>query len=208
MIQVLHLSSRWNKFLVSLFISIQSCFHLWQVFTSSSWDVFHKPSTSLFFSLLISQQLRSILLFKDALSNSFEVEHVVFFSVLFIAFFHFFRRHCDDALFTHHLVLWRSCSFLCLSIQPECRVFIPVLSSYQVLPPFSTGVLSEIFLTPCAILSIVPEAVCCWFHQVSSNLVKSCSIPSISSRSAVQIISFLFHLYLILTGVFCLSFLF
>ena len=49
---------------------------------------------------------------------------------------------------------------------------IQVLSSYQVLPPFSTGVLSEIFLTPCAILSIVPEAVCCWFHQVSSHLVK------------------------------------
>ena len=36
----------------------------------------------------------------------------------------------------------------CLSIQSECRVFIRALSSYQVLPPFSTGVLSEIFLTP------------------------------------------------------------
>ena len=50
--------------------------------------------------------------------------------------------------------------------------FIQVLSSYQVLPPFSTGVLSEIVLTPCAILSIVPEAVCYRFHQVSSHLVK------------------------------------
>ena len=33
--------------------------------------------------------------------------------------------------------------------------------SHQFLPPFSTGVLSEIFLTPCAILSLVTEAVCC-----------------------------------------------
>ena len=49
---------------------------------------------------------------------------------------------------------------------------IQVLSSYQVLHPFWTGVLSQIFLTPCAILSIVPEAVCCWSHEVSSHLVK------------------------------------
>ena len=172
MIQVLHLSSRWNKFLVSLWISIQSFVFVEAEFHLKFWDIFHKPTTSLFFSLLISQQLRSILPFKDALSNSFEVEHVVFFSVLFIALFHFFRRHYVYALFTHHLVLWRSCSFLCLSIQPECRVFIRALSSYQVLPPFSTGVLCEIFLTPCAIISIVPEAVCCWFHQASSHLVK------------------------------------
>ena len=49
---------------------------------------------------------------------------------------------------------------------------IQVLSSYQVLPPSSTGELSKIFLTPCAILSIVPEAVYCCFHQVSPHLVK------------------------------------
>ena len=54
------------------------------------------------------------------------------------------------------------------SIMPS----IQVLSSYQVFHHFSTGVLSEIFLTPCAILSIVPEAVCCWSHRVSSHLVK------------------------------------
>ena len=62
------------------------------------------------------------------------------------------------------------------------------------LPPLSTGVLSEIFLTHGAILSIVPEAVCSWFHQVSSHLISSCSIPSIYSRSVVQIISLLFIL--------------
>ena len=53
---------------------------------------------------------------------------------------------------TNHLVLSRSCNFSFL-----IRL---------------TGVLSEIFLSHCAILSIVPEAVCCQFHQVSSHLVK------------------------------------
>ena len=86
-------------FLVSLFVSIQSCFHLWQVFPWSSWDVFHKPSTSLFFSLLVSQLLRSILLFKDALPNLFQAELVVFFSVLLVPFLYLLRRHCDVALF-------------------------------------------------------------------------------------------------------------
>ena len=61
--------------------------------------------------------------------------------------------------------------------------------------------LSEILLTQYAVLSIVLEAVCCGFHQVSSHLVKFLLIPSIFSRSAVQIISFLILLYLVLTGV-------
>ena len=49
-----------------------------------------------------------------------------------------------------------------------------------------------IFLTPCAILLIVPEAMCWCFHQVSSHLLKFLLIPSIFRRSAVQILSFLF----------------
>ena len=49
---------------------------------------FHKPTTSLFFSLLVFQQLRSILLFKEALSNSIVIEVVVLFSVLLIPLFH------------------------------------------------------------------------------------------------------------------------
>ena len=74
---------------------------------------------------------------------------------------------------TNHLVLSRSCnfSFLIRLTGVSCPLF-KFFSSCQVLPPFSTGVLSEIFLTPCAILSIVSEAVCCSFHQVSSHLVK------------------------------------
>ena len=53
----------------------------------------------------------------------------------------------------------------------SCPLF-EFFPSCQVLPPFSTGVPPEIVLTLCAILSIVPEAVYCCFHQVSHHLVK------------------------------------
>ena len=62
-------------------------------------------------------------------------------SVLFIAFFHFYRRHCDIALFEPIFLF--------------CQDHL--LSLFILL----TGVLSEIFLTPCAILSLATEAVCC-----------------------------------------------
>ena len=77
---------------------------------------------------------------------------------------------------------------------------LPILSTFA---PFSTGVPSEIVLTLCAILSIIPEVVCCWFHQESFHLVKFLLIPSIFSRNAAQIISFLFLPYLVLTRVLC-----
>ena len=73
-----------------------------------------------------------------------------------------FRRHCDVSLFTHHLRLWRPCSFRAYPFLTgvSCPLF-KFFPFCQVLPPFSTGVLSEIFLTPCAILSLALEAMCC-----------------------------------------------
>ena len=47
--------------------------------------------------------------------SSFVAEVGIFFSILLFQwsiFYSFFRRHCDVALFTHHLELWGSCSFL------------------------------------------------------------------------------------------------
>ena len=64
------------------------------------------------------------------------------------------------------------CSFMLILFDRSIMPSIQVLSSYQVFHHFSTGVLLEIVLTPCAILSIVPEIVCCWFNQASSHLVK------------------------------------
>ena len=100
------------------------------------WDVFHKLTTSLFISLLIFQQLRSILLCKDA----FQAD--LWYKLAFSSpFFYFndlasilsFRSHCDVVLFTHHLVLSRSCSFPCLSISPECclKSFLPLVPFFQ-----------------------------------------------------------------------------
>ena len=64
---------------------------------------YHKPTTSLFFSLLAFQQLRSILLRKDALKNSFMVGDVGFIlcSIYsnYLTIMHCFRRRCDFALF-------------------------------------------------------------------------------------------------------------
>ena len=72
------------------------------------------------------------------------------------------RRHCDVVLFTHHLVLWGSCSF----------------HAY----PFNRSVVSS--LQVIFILS---------------------SFPSSFSQSAAQMISILFLLYLVLTGVVSIS---
>ena len=64
---------------------------------------FHKPATSLFLPLLFFKQLCSILLRKDALSNSFMVGDVGFIlrsiHSNYLTIMHCFRRLCDIALF-------------------------------------------------------------------------------------------------------------
>ena len=113
---------------------------------------FHKPTTSLFFSLLVFQQLRSILLFKEALSNSIVIEVVVLFSVLLIPLFHLSRRHCDvffdpSSHFGDHVLFLaypfnRSVVFsfelshlikFCLLPQPECglKSFLPLVPFFN-----------------------------------------------------------------------------
>ena len=76
-------------------------------------------------------------------------------------------------------------------------------SPYQALHLFSTGVLSEIFLTPCSIHSIVPEAVCCDFIKYLLILSSYYSIPFSFQRSALRICS---SLFLVSNGVFPTSF--
>ena len=139
------------------------------------WDVCHKPTTSLFVLLLVFSN-NSILTFLEGCFPSSVVAEVgIFFSILlcqWFIFYYFFRRRCDVALFTHHLVLSGSCYFHAYPFNQSAVSSLQVLPSYQVLPLFSTWVLSQILLTHYAILSIVPEVVCCWFHQVSSHLLK------------------------------------
>ena len=79
---------------------------------------FNKSTTSLCFSLLVFQQIRSILICKDA----FQVhlwQKISFYSPSLypnnLASILSFRRHCDVALFTNLLEL-RIMFFSCLSI--------------------------------------------------------------------------------------------
>ena len=76
---------------------------------------FHNFTTSLLFSLLVFQQLRSILLFMEDLSNSIVIEVVVLFSVLLIPLFHLSRRHCD-VFFDPSSRFAKIIFFSCLSI--------------------------------------------------------------------------------------------
>ena len=146
MTQVIHLSSRWNKFLVSSFISIQFFFPWVAGCHLIIWDGFHKTISRLFFSLLVFQQLCSSLCCKRAPSRS------CFSS--FIPFHSFFcSRGIVMLIFsTHHLVFQRSCFF---HDWPFNRSVVPsfqVLSPYQVLIQFlffSIGVLPEVVL-PCS----------------------------------------------------------
>ena len=51
--------------------------------------------------------------------SSFVAQVGIFFSILLFQwsiFYSFFRRHCDVVLFTHHLVLWGSCSFMLIHL--------------------------------------------------------------------------------------------
>ena len=117
---------------------------------------FHKPTTSLFFSLLVFQQLRINLLGR-VLSKLICGRNCHFLLRPFypnnLASILLFWRHCDVALFTHHLALSRSCSFraypfnqsvvfsfkffhlvkFCLSFQPECclKSFLPIVPFFQ-----------------------------------------------------------------------------
>ena len=134
--------------LVSLFISIQFFSREWQVITSSFEMFFYKPTTSLLFSLLVFQQFHSTLLLKmpfqallwQKLAFSSPFSYLNYLSSILLL-----RRHCDVALFYPSSCFVMIVFFLCSSIQPGCRVFFRALSSYQILHPFSTGVLSKLY---------------------------------------------------------------
>ena len=139
---------------ISLLISSKHLFSVVAEFHLNFWEVFHKPNTSLFVLLLVFQRLRHNLLAR--------VLGILFSILLFqwSIFYYFFRRHCDVALFTHQRELSGSCSFLDLSIQPECCVpFAQVLSFYQVLHLCSTRVLPEFFLSHLVLTRVVSNSI-------------------------------------------------
>ena len=154
-----------DKFLVSFLLSSQSIVSLVAEFHLIVLRCFFHNNLSLFVVGVPTTPFDPSP--KDAFLSSFVAEAGIFFSILFFSTIYllFLSSGGIVMLFSSNLLL----------ASPFYRSVVSslqVLSSYQVLPLFSARVLSEIFLTPCAILSIVPKAVCCWFHQVSSHLVK------------------------------------
>ena len=119
LIQAFSISFSMKEVFISSLLSNKQLFFISCRISLQALRCFHKPTTSLFVSLLVFQQLRSILLCKDA----FQAD--LWYKLAFSSPFFYFnnlssilssRRHCDVALFSHHLVLSRSCSFPCLSI--------------------------------------------------------------------------------------------
>ena len=114
MTQVLNLSSRWNKFLVSLFISIQSIVFVSGRISPHNFEKFSIIPLQVYSLRCWFSNNSVITLLEGCSPSSFVAEVGIFFSILSFQryiFYSFFRRHCDVSLFTHHLELWGSCSF-------------------------------------------------------------------------------------------------
>ena len=142
MTQVLHLSSRWNKFLVSLLISIQFFFPWVAGCHLIIWDVFHKTISSLLFSLWVFQQLRPSFCCNRALSRycfpSFTTFHSYFCSggivmLLFSLLISVCQDHVQFLPFTVEVLskLYQSYSFSILcnrSVVSSAQVLFTVSS--------------------------------------------------------------------------------
>ena len=104
-----------DKFLVSLLISIQSFVSVCGRSSPHNFEKFSiSPLQDYLFRCWFSND--SVITFSEGCFPSSLVAEVgIFFSILLFQwyiFYYFFRRHCDVALFTHHLDSWGSCSFL------------------------------------------------------------------------------------------------
>ncbi len=118
----------------------------------------------LILSLLIIQQLCSSICCKRAPSR-----------FVFLCSFHsilsFFRRHCDVALFSHHLEWWGSCSFCAYPFNRS------VVSSAQVL--FALSSLASLFnqsaVQICSSLFLFPNGVFSTSITSVAFFISSCS---------------------------------
>ena len=133
--------------------------------------------------------------------SSLVAKVVIFFSARYpnnLASILSFRRLCDVALFTHHLELWGSCSFLSYPFNRSVVFSFEFshLIKFCLLP--QPGVLSEIFLTPCAI----------FFNSSGGSvlLISSSNIPSSQVHvlflpCSTGVLPEFFPSHLVLTGV-------
>ena len=157
------LSSRQKQFSSLRWSQTSNCFSLVAEFHLKFWDVCHKPTTNLCFSLLTLQQLRSILLCKDAFQThlwqklafsspfcySNDLSSILSSGGIAMLLFSLIISNWEDHVLFVLIHLTRVL----------CHLF-KFFSSYQVLHLFSTGVLSK-FVLPCSLfISFQPE----WFQ--------------------------------------------
>ena len=204
MIRVFSYSLGERSFFISSLISSKQLFFVSGRISPQVLRCCHKPATSLFVSLLIFQQLCSILLCKDAFqvhlwqklafSSPFcysnDISSILSSEGVVMWLFSLIISNCEDrVLFMLIHLIRESCPLFksslsvkfCIPSQPECclKSFLPLVPFFQL---FRTQSVDH-------------------FVKYPLILSNSCSIPSIYSRNAVQIISFLILLYLVLTGV-------
>ena len=159
MTQVLHLSSRWNKFPVSLLISIQSVVSVCGRISPHSFEMFSiSPQQAYYFRCCFFPITPFYPSWKGALLAHLWQKLAFFFSILVFrwSIFHSFsRRHCDVALFDPSSHLLSKIMFFpfaypfdqsvvisfkfshlikfCLPSQPECclKPFLPLVPFFQ-----------------------------------------------------------------------------
>ena len=149
------LSSRRKKFSSLLWSQTSNCFSLVAEFHLKCWDVSISPLQAYSFRCWFSNN-PVVTILEGWFPSSFVAQVGIFFSILLFQwsiFYSFSRRHCDVALFTHHLELWGSCSFraypfnrsvvfsfkffhlvkFCFSFQPKCCLisFLPIVPFFQ-----------------------------------------------------------------------------
>ena len=158
------LSSWWKNFFIALVLSLKPMASFsGRISPHIFRDVFHKPTTSLLFLLLVFQQLRSTLLLKMFFKliwgrrccfplRSFDSILTFILEALYCCYIHPSSCFVKDHVLPFAYPFNRSIMF-----------FIQVLLSYHVLPPFSTEGLSE-FVLPCS--SFLTEC----FQPCSSSL--------------------------------------
>ena len=149
MTQVLHLSSRWNKLLIFLFIVIQSIVSFSGIISPHNLEMFSITHNKLTLFVVGFPTTPFDPFPKDAFSSSFVAEAGIFFSILFFNYLSsisFFRRHCDVALFNPsacfvNIMIFSCLSFLTGLLCPLLKFF----SSYQVFLLRSVRMLPKLY---------------------------------------------------------------
>ena len=161
MIQVISLSSWWKKFFISSVLSIITCFRSGRILPQF-WEVFHKPTTSLFVFCWFSND--SVITFLEGcFPSSFVAEVGIFFSILLFQWSTSILSYGGIVMLLFSLII-SNCEdrvlFLLIHLTGVLCYLFKLFSSYQVLHLFSTGVLSEFDLPWSLFISFQPE----WFQ--------------------------------------------